>query len=290
MSAHVIVNQSAPRRSRQRANKIVRALRARGDRVTVVSGNTPERTSSALRRAVERNEIERLVIAGGDGLVNLAIQHVARTNIAVAICPIGSGNDFARAIEERIAEQDRRALSTDLIRITLPTGETRWAASVVIAGFPAAVNARANQMNRLFGSAIYVISAVRELPHFDRRSIDLVIDGVNVSTDTAMMAIGSTKYFGGGMLPCPDAQPDDHLLHFTSIEGVGRRGLLPHLIGRTGGTLDRDEVRRQIATRIEVRAPDEPLWADGEPVGISPCTFEVVPDALRIEQLVDANA
>lgn len=285
MSAHVLHNPTAPRHVQKAARRVISALRSEGDHVTVLAQSTPVATSLALKRAVENDEIERLVIAGGDGLVHLAIQHVAQTNIAVTICPIGTGNDFARAVREHTSGSADTELSADLIRITSPTNPVRWAASVAIAGFPAEINERANDMSRLWGASVYSIAAVLQLPRFQRRNIVLSLNDMIVSTDTAMIAIGNTKYFGGGMLPCPDAQPDDHLLHLTSIEGVNRRGLIPHLRGRTGGTADHREVRRERATRIEVETSGEAFWADGEPIGESPLVFEVVPNALRIEQV-----
>ena len=87
------------------------------------------------------------------------------------------------------------------------------------------------------------------------------------------------------MLPCPDAVPDDGLLHFTSIEGVDRRRLLPHLLGRAGGTADRHEVLRGTGSRIEIETAGHDFWADGEPLGASPLILEIVPEALRIEQV-----
>ena len=215
MSAHVLHNPTAPRHVQKASRSVISALRAQGHRVTVLAHPTSKATSEALKRAVEGAEIERLVIAGGDGLIHLAIQHVALTDIPVIICPIGTGNDFARAIQEHTASRQETGLSSDLIRITAHNGAVSWAASVAIAGFPAEINARANTMSRHWGANVYSIAAALQLPHFERRTITLSVDELMVSTNTAMIAIGNTKYFGGGMLPCPDALPDDHLLHLT---------------------------------------------------------------------------
>ncbi len=264
---------------------MISSLRAEGTRVIDLARPSPEAASAALALAVERGEIERLFIAGGDGLVHLAIQHVAATSIPVTIVPVGTGNDFVAALDQRMSKTTTNGISTDLIKVSTPGGSQSWAASVAIAGFPADINQRANTMSRRWGSNVYAVAAALQLPHFERRTIRLTVDSEKITTNTAMLAIGNTRYFGGGMLPCPDAQPDDHLLHFTSIEGVGRIGLLPHLLGRAGGTADRKEVRRERGRRIEIESQGELFWADGEPVGTSPLTFEVVPDALKVERV-----
>lgn len=282
---HVLHNPSASRSAQKAARSIIARLRADGENVVDLSAPTPVAASIALQSAVANGDIDRLVLAGGDGLVHLAIQHIATTNIRVTIAPIGSGNDYATAVREHDEATKTTGVHSDLIRITTHGGATVWAASVAIAGFPADINARANEMGRFWGSNVYALATTRELPNFTRRTIEASIDGIPITTDSAMLAVGNTRYFGGGMLPCPDAVPDDGLLHFTSIEGVDRRRLLPHLLGRAGGTADRNEVLRGTGSRIEIETAGHDFWADGEPLGASPLILEIVPEALRIEQV-----
>lgn len=256
-------------------------LRSDAKVVIDLSAPTPAAASANLREELDAGRVSRIVIAGGDGLVHLAIQHLAGTDIGVTIAPIGSGNDFAHAVQEHRGTGVR----ADLIRVTTSDQTQVWVASVAIAGFPADINERANRMGRLWGSSVYALATIQELPTFRRRTYELSLDGIPIATDSAMLAIGNTKYFGGGMLPCPDALPDDASLHLTSIENVDRRGLLPHLIGRTGGTEGRKEVLRGVGQRIDIESSGHDFWADGEPVGTSPLTFEIVPKALRIEHV-----
>ena len=285
MVVHVLQNPSTSRAAQKATRSLIAEFRADGERVVDISGSTADEASASVAAALNRGEIERIVIAGGDGLIHLAIQHLAQTGIPTVIAPVGSGNDFAHAVRERDAETDGVGVTTDLIRVTAADGTLTWVASVAIAGFPAAINARANTMGRSWGSSVYALATVRELPTFTRRRFDISIDGIPVTTDSAMLAIGNTKYFGGGMLPCPDALPDDGIMHLTSIEGVDRRRLLPHLRGRAGGTAERKEVLRGTGQRFEIETPDIEFWADGELLGRSPLTFELVPAALWIEHV-----
>lgn len=288
---HVLHNPAASRSAQREVRSVIARIRADGERVVDLGADTPEASTIALRDAVERQEIEQLVIAGGDGLVHLAIQHVAKTAIAVTIAPVGSGNDFARALRGAFGEgkalegHGRTPTPIDLIQVSTSEGHLRWVASVAIAGFPADINRRANTMGRRWGSNVYTLAAIGELPSFSRRTFELSIDGIPVTSDSAMLAIGNTKYFGGGMLPCPDALPNDGVLQLTSIEGVGRVGLLPHLIGRAGGTADRKEVLRGVGQRIDVVDAGHDFWADGEPLGLSPLSFEAVPGALHVQKV-----
>lgn len=246
-------------------------------------------SAAALTKAVAAGEVDRVVVAGGDGLVHLAIQHLAETGIPMTIVPQGTGNDFAMGVQRASGPMSPEGtLAVDLLRVTPADGAQRWVASIVIAGFPAAVNKRANAISLPLGPAVYTVAAVAELPSYKRNKIayELLGPGEQISrvTDTGMVAIGNTCFFGGGMLACPDAVPDDGLLHFTSIEGVGRVGILQHIQRQKGGTADWDEVLRHSGTEITLSSPDVELWGDGEYLGQTPATIEVVAKALMLKQ------
>ena len=268
-----------------RAARIVGSLRTQGHEVVELTGTSADESSSALHAAVANAELDHLVVAGGDGLVNLAIQAVATTLIPVTIAPTGTGNDFATAIGIGPTDTVDLAAATtalDLIRISTGDGDIRWVASIAIAGFPAAINRRANELQRPSGPQKYTVAAALELPKFVRQVIELRIDDYPITTDSAMLAIGNTMLFGGGMLACPDATPTDGLLHLTSIQGVGRLGILRHLISRKGGTADRPEVLRRSGVQIDIDTPDLELWGDGEFVGVGPLSLRSIPGALHV--------
>ena len=249
-----------------------------------LTGPDAASSSKSLADAIERGEVTRLVVAGGDGLVHLAVQLLADTEIVLGLAPAGTGNDFAAALGITDVDIDRTLAppsAVDLMRVGAADA-TKWAASVVIAGFPAAINARADRIALPLGSAVYTVAALLELPRFERHDVELTVDSRTVTTDTAMLAVGNTRFFGGGMLVCPDARADDGLLHLTSIEGVGRLGLLRHLAQKSGGSADRPEVHRETGREMSIDTPGLSLWADGEPLGSSPAAIVVVPGALHV--------
>lgn len=279
------------RRSRASTTDLVSALGAAGHEVVDVTGNSPEASSATLRQVIADGDVERVLVCGGDGLVHLAIQELAETGVPIALCPSGSGNDFATALGIDAGTVDRVTAApdpVDLMKVTDPRGSISWVASIAIAGFPASINARANGLRLPLGGQIYTLATILELPHFQRVELSLRLDGEVVETDTAMLAIGNTSLFGGGMVACPDATPVDGLLHLTSIQGVGRLEIVRHLVGRSGGTADRPEVLRRTATRIDVDTVGIDMRGDGEPIGITPLSFEATPGALLVAGLQGA--
>lgn len=287
MHVHVLRSPiGGGRRSRNRGQQLIEALRAAGHEVTDLTGASAAHSAARLRAVVAAEPTaERVLVSGGDGLVHLAVQELASSDVPVAIDPSGTGNDFAHALGLGPATPASVTASTapvDLVRATATDGSATWVASIAIAGFPASINERANRLRLPLGSQIYTVAAALELPRFRRLDVEVRIDGVGHTLDSAILAIGNTRLFGGGMAACPDARPTDGLLHLTSIDGVGRLGILRHLAGRAGGTADRPEVLRRTASRIDIDTPGITIWGDGEPVGTSPMTLEIVPRALLV--------
>jgi diacylglycerol kinase (ATP) len=98
------------------------------------------------------------------------------------------------------------------------------------------------------------------------------------------IAVTNGAYFGGGMWIAPEAYVDDGLLDVVTIGDIGRTlGIrsLSMLYRGTHGRLKQVEFDR--ARRVEVDS-DFPIGveADGELVGTTPATFEVVPGALEV--------
>ena len=72
-------------------------LRRSGIDVDVVVGRDADEAFDRLRDRVAAG-VDGVVAVGGDGLVNLALQVVAGTDVPLGIVPAGTGNDIARAL------------------------------------------------------------------------------------------------------------------------------------------------------------------------------------------------
>jgi diacylglycerol kinase (ATP) len=275
---------------------VERALAAAGAEVLPVRAGARHEVRGALRAALD-DGATRVVLAGGDGLVHLAVQELAGRDVVTGIVPIGTGNDFVRALglldptRDGVAGAVDAALA-DPVELDLVRTEHGWIASVAALGFAATVNARANRLPWPRGARRYTAATLLEIPRFRARPLVLHVDGVRHELEAAIVAAGNTAFFGGGMEICPTADPTDGLLDLIVIGPVGRFELLRML-----PTVFRAEhVRHPAVTRFRGRelhleradATDGPvpdadlLWGDGEPVGALPVTLTTVPAALRV--------
>jgi len=284
LKPHILINPSS-RKCRSKHSLVGWVKEYLNDAVDITGASAIE-SALALKQAVTDKKVSSLFVAGGDGLIHLAIQSLALTDIPLTILPVGSGNDFALAlgINNPLNKGilNTKSIPVDLLKIYTQNDEIVWVASIAIAGFPASINKRANAMILPLGPHKYSLATLLELPRFARTKVEISIDGEKHTLDSAMLAIGNTRYFGGGMLACPDASHNDGLFHLTSIEKVGRIKMLGHLKGRFGGTADKREVLRLSGKHLEVHTEGVDFRGDGEFIARSPLQMELVSCALMV--------
>lgn len=264
--------------------ELVRAFGRHGVEPVVLATETPDAALAAARRAVESGA-ERIIAIGGDGAVHLAANAVAETGTVLGIVPLGTGNDFARALgllDGDVNAQVERALSapTEIDAIRSTHG---WITTVATLGFSGDVTDRANAMRWPRGQRRYALATLLQLPRLRTYAVEVEVDGRPVASETTLLAIGNTAYFGGGMKVCPDARPFDAAAQVVSIGGVSRRTFVRVFPKVFSGThVDRPEVTDASGSVVTIMGTGTDLWADGERLGPLPVRLEVVRGALRV--------
>ncbi|GAA4562327.1 diacylglycerol/lipid kinase family protein [Planotetraspora kaengkrachanensis] len=303
----VLVNPAARGgRTMRLLDPVVQRLRAGGRPVSVIVGTSPE-DSLERARAIVADGPQALVAFGGDGLVHLALQAVAGTDVPLGIIPAGTGNDIAGALG--IARRDPMAAADvvtagrhrviDAARLGAAkgmgegqgdddsdgggTGGGEWFAGVMACGFDSRVNERANEMTSPPGMAKYVVALMRELRSWAPIPFRITLDGEAVEQEAVLVAVANTSSYGAGMRVCPDARPDDGLLDVLTL-GAMSRGEFLRTFPRVyrGSHLSHPAVTVRRARSVTLEAPDVVAYADGERVGAAPVSCTVVPGALRV--------
>ncbi|BBY83134.1 diacylglycerol kinase [Mycolicibacterium pulveris] len=272
------------------AERAVAQFHRRGVDVVAIAGTDAEHARRLVEGALERG-MDALVVVGGDGIISLALQVLAQTDIPLGIIPAGTGNDHAR--EFGIPTKDPEAAADvvvdgvtktiDLGRIKGADGTDKWFGTVMAAGFDSLVTDRTNRMKWPHGRMRYNLAIVAELSKLRLLPFRITLDGREVDTELTLAAFGNTRSYGGGMLICPDADPCDGLLDVTMVASASRTKLIRLFPTVFKGThVDLDEVSTARARTITVESPGINAYADGEYVCPLPVEVSAVPGALRI--------
>jgi len=249
-------------------------LRRHADVELVVPADTEE-----LRAALEVAGDRRVVVLGGDGSVHVcvaALDRLARlAEVELALVPLGTGNDLARATGIPLDAEDAARLAVtgrpqplDLLR----DDDGGVTVNAVHAGIGAEASARAADRKPLLRAAAYPVGAVQAGATERGWRLRVCCDG-RVLHDGAdpliMVAVGVGSTIGGGTPVAPDASPTDGLADVVVSAAAGPLARVGYALAlRDGAHGARDDVQVCRGRVIEVEALDAEdafrTAADGE--------------------------
>jgi diacylglycerol kinase (ATP) len=227
-----IVNPTAGgARARRLVPQIEAAIRQRGADASIVVTARPGHATELSQRAAD-DGYAPIVGVGGDGtlheIVNGLLPH--REPPLLAVVPCGAGNDFARCIGLPIESQ--RALElvwTGTERVLdVATCDKRFFLNVGGLGFDARVARAASQMPKALriGSLPYVAGVLLALARNTADDLVIQLDERTLRRRCLMVAVANGRFYGGGMMICPDANRMDGLLDVCIVSEAGRREVL----------------------------------------------------------------
>ena len=254
----------------------------------IISKSNPEDTSTELRLKISEGRFEKVVAIGGDGLVNLCLQEVAERDIALAVIPAGTGNDFARAVgshKKSVAEIFNAVLSHEpsAIDLGLITGDfgKRWYVQVLSTGFDALVNKLANRISWPRGQIKYTLATIFTLARFKPIEYEVTIDDKHLKQDFMLLSVANGETYGGGMRICPNASNSDGVFDILLVHPVSKIVLLtifPKVFAGKHIPHPRIEIIRGRNVQLSANAS---AFADGEFVSTLPIKIENIPNALK---------
>jgi diacylglycerol kinase (ATP) len=282
----LLVNPGAGRgRGARTAAIALPRLREAGFAVRHLVGRDAGEALDLARAAVE-DEVEALVVVGGDGMVHLAAQVLAGTGVPLGVLPAGTGNDVARYVGIPRSDPQRAAdvvVASHTRTIDLARAGATYFVTVLAAGFDALVNERANAMTWPRGQMRYNLATLAELRVFEPRPYTLELDGRVLRLEAMLVAVGNGPSFGGGLRITHGAEIDDGLLDVVVIGPMSRAGLVRTYPRLYSGSHTRHPAYQHHRVReVTVAAPGIVAYADGERVGALPLTVEAVPGGLTV--------
>jgi diacylglycerol kinase (ATP) len=255
--------------------------------------------ATELAREALRGGARYLVAAGGDGTVHEVVNGMldddgrpAAADAVLGVVACGSGCDFVRTfgLPSDVAGAVRRLAAGDGVRridvgrLTCAPGVTRYFVNIAEAGLGASVVARTAGLPGFLGAARYLAGFWLTLPGFRPATVRLEADGQAYQWRAHNVVVANCRFYGGGMQISPGSEPDDGVLDvlvmagpkseaFTTVPRVYRGTHLPH---RNIATLRAGRVR------VDADLPFD-IEADGELLGTTPATFDVIPGAIRLK-------
>jgi YegS/Rv2252/BmrU family lipid kinase len=268
---------------------IVSRLQAIGVNVEVVATRGPG-DATRIAAAAGRNGTSNVIVSGGDGTINEALQGLVGSKARLAILPRGTANVLARELElpldaEAAAEVIARG-KTRRIHVGCAIDETsqsrRYFLLMAGIGLDASVVRRVHpRLKKHLGQAAFWFSGLSHLADWQPIPFHIEINGEVLQA--TYVAIGKAASYGGDLAVTPRAQLDRPDFEVCVIDSNSRLRYLRLLsyVMRGGVPLDKSEVR--FLRTSQARATGDALvQVDGELIGKLPMRFEIAEQTIEV--------
>lgn len=164
--------------------------------------------------------VDLVLAAGGDGTVRLVAAGLARTDVAMGIVPVGTGNLLARnldipldvsgALDVALGQDERRI---DTVVLTVDGGEHDRFAVMAGTGVDAMIMDGVDErLKKFIGPGAYFVSAAKAVGRLPE-PVQVTIDGHRHRRNAIITLMGNCGRLTGELELIPGVQPDDGLVH-----------------------------------------------------------------------------
>lgn len=258
---------------------------------------SPEDVVTHLHRALP-DGVERVISVGGDGtnhaLINVLVEAREKhpqTQIVYGNLPIGTGNDWARAIgvPRSLPEAvqwlaNARPQLTDVGMVIHDTKQ-EYFLNIASAGIGGEVSKRVNAVASR-KPWTFLASTVLTLLTYQPREMKVLVNGQKWYEGSAYIAaVANGNMFGHGMNIAPNAVLDDGGLDVVLVEGMARiEALFALRTVYSGDHLKRSDVHSARANEIVIESTSDSLdfEMDGESAKGARLSFTVLPQCLWV--------
>jgi len=234
--------------------------------------------------------IKRVIVGGGDGTINEAVNAIAKQNLfdlELGILPIGTANDFATSakISPNPFEALKDAIENECYKVDIIKANENFFLNVASGGFGAEVTAQTSAMlKRVLGGWAYRVTALFKLLDLTPYVGRIIGQNYKFSGSTLFFAVCNGRQAGGGQVIAPNAYIDDGLMDIFSIKRFSAIDIPQVLDELNEPKIDNKFVKLLQDRRVKLwlRLQDFPINFDGEPAKLKEIDFEVVPGVLKL--------
>lgn len=294
MRHEIMVNPiSGKKRGSMYAKRVKNLLHRHGIEANIFES---EYAGHLRERAKEISSLEktRFYSLGGDGTLNEIVSGIYGTDSEIVVLPCGTGNDFARYYNEyeslrSIVLSSINAISSKIDIMKL--NDDRYSINILNGGFDALI---AENMNKfrwvpfLSGTGKYNAAIFYTLVLGKGYPLEIAVDDKKFKGKYTLFAISNARYYGGGVVPCKNATPDDGTLSICLVKNTSifeKVILLPKYKASKHENISKVYINDDVH-KISIHSTKEfPLSIDGEVSMVKDIECELIPKAINIVRI-----
>jgi len=292
MNTLLIVNPtSGPSNNPEVVTDLTHALHAQGIQAEICT-TTPDEDGSGLAAAAAKAGTKLVIVAGGDGTIEAVARGLAHTQTVLGIIPFGTRNNIAASLNiptdltqaiQVLAEGDRSQFDLGKVK-------DYYFMEVVGIGleatlFPCGDDLKEGIKKDYPMALKNIFLGLKTFSQFKRHRLVLRFDGKDIlRLHTLQVNICNSPRYGFEFTLAPEAKMNDGKLDVIYINKPSKWDHFLHFFtAMRGEQIIHKRLKTYQVSKIEVRSsPPLEVHADGEYLGMTPVTVEVIPKALWI--------
>ncbi len=238
---------------------------------------------------IDPEEFRQVVVAGGDGTINVCVNAMLRNgiNIPISVFPAGTANDFASYFEipDQIEGMIDIALGEHVIPADIGVVNGKNFINVAALGNMVDVSQKTDpNLKNAIGRFAYYITGASEIPELHAIPVTLTTPEKVYKEKMLFMIVMNGSSAGGFRKLSPDSEINDGLLNVILFRKMPILELMPLALKVLRGEhLDDKRVLTFKTAELLIESPEDiPTDIDGEHGEKIPLKFEVKHDALSI--------
>ena len=238
------------------------------------------------------NDYCKIIVAGGDGTVNLVVNSMVRHDIHIplAIFPTGTANDLAThlGIPSDIESMIEASLSDDYMKVDIGKAGSKYFINVLAVGMLVDVSQRTDPaIKNALGIGAYYLRSLAEVPFAHPHKLKITSEEKNLNEEVTAVLVMNGRSAGGFKEVAPLSEVGDGLLDVIVIRKLILPTMLPALLSVVTGNHTKNDKQfvyfRTARLRIEA-ADNEKINTDidGEMGDSLPIDVEILPGRLLL--------
>ena len=292
MNTRLIINPIAgPADKSDLLNEIVEALQSQGLEAELCT-TTPDEDGEGLAAEAAKAGVELVIVAGGDGTIEAVARGLMHTQTVLGIIPLGTRNNIAASLDipSDLAQAIQTIVKGERGRYDMGKANNHYFVEVVGVGleatlFPCGDEVKKGIKKNYWAAFKSVFSGIQTFLQFKQHRLVLRFDdGRMHRLRTLQVNICNSPRYGVQFALAPDAKMNDGKLDVVYIDNPSKWDHLRHFFkAMRGERLPHERLNTHRAAKIEIRSrPPLEVHADGQYLGVTPITVEVIPEALWI--------
>jgi diacylglycerol kinase (ATP) len=292
MNIRLIVNPtSGPAENPDLLTDIADALQTQGIEAEICT-TTPEENGEGLAADAAKAGAKMVIVAGGDGTIEAVARGLMHTQTVLGIIPLGTRNNIAASlnIPNNLTQAILTLAKGEHGRFDMGKANNHIFMEVVGVGleaslFPCGDEVKEGIKKNYLSAVKSFFAGVKTFLQFRPHRLVLRFDSKQMRRlRTLQVNVCNSPRYGVEFALAPEAKMNDGKLDVIYIDNPSKLEHLQHFFtAMRGEQLPHDRLKTYRAAKIEIRSyPPLEVHADGECLGTTPVTVEVIPEALWI--------